>query len=243
MRKPLWIEIAFEFGAGSYVVAAVVLGWRKPQLLSLLLAAGLCIQFWFWREKADIAAMIAAALLGGPAEVLCTKLGVWTYDAPGLVFGIPIWIPLVWAFLLCFFRRVSFTIHSILLWMLPDGQTRVRKTLFGTLGGIILAYYLYTVSVIRGRIALAYTTFMIPTVIFWHGEKDILIFLFGATCGTLGEYICTRLGFWQYHYPFFEPLGMPISLPLAWGLSSVVIGRIAGAWEAPKADPETHSNP
>jgi hypothetical protein len=236
MRHNLWVEFAFEFIMGVYVVAGVVLGWHRPLILSIVLAAGLAIQFWYWRQKADVAMMIAAALLGGPAEVLCVKLGIWTYDAPGLVFGIPAWIPLVWAFLLCFFRRVTLSIHAVVELIWSGKNTFSRKLAFFLLGATIMIYYLYTVAVIRRIIAIAYTTMMAPAVIFWPQERDILIFLFGAACGTLGEYICMRLGFWHYHYPHWRAIGLPISLPLAWGLSSVLIGRIARIWERREKD-------
>jgi|GEM_PF-4946825 len=99
------------------------------------------------------------------------------------------------------------------------------------LGGLIVVYYLAAVSFIMRTIAVVYTAFMIPAVIFWHGRRHILVFFVGAALGTLGEYICIKLGFWHYHYPFFRSLGVPVSLPLAWGLSSVIAGRIAGIWE------------
>ena len=77
---------------------------------------------------------------------------------------------------------------------------------------------------------MVYSIFMLLAVIFWHGERDILIFVIGAVLGTLGEYICRKLGFWRYHYPFFRSIGLPISLPLAWGLSAVIVGRVAANW-------------
>lgn len=224
-------ECLFEAFACIYVVAVVVLFWRKSIAVSILLGGGLIIELWFWREKADAAMMAAAALLGTPSEILCVKLGVWTYHAPGLVFGIPVWIPLVWSFLFCLYRRISLNFHSIIYRVLPDNKRLPKKIIFGALGGGILLYYLITVSIIMKTIAIVYTMFMVPAVIFWHGERDILIFIIGAVLGTFGEYICMKLGFWVYHYPLFRSIGMPISLPLAWGLSSVITGRIAKIWE------------
>ena len=46
--------------------------------------------------------------------------------------------------------------------------------------------------------------------------------------------MCMKLGFWHYHYPLIKSIGLPLSLPLAWGLSSVIIGRIAMMWEKDK---------
>jgi len=225
------MEFIFEGFTCIYIVAIVVFCWRSPLWASLLLGLGLALQLWFWREKADAAMMAAAALLGTPSEILCVNVGVWTYHAPGLIFGIPVWIPLIWASLFCLFRRISLSIHSLLDVLWPPKRTRARKIVFWVLGGVIVAYYLITVSVIKKSIAAAYTLFMIPAVLFWRGERDILIFLVGAGFGTLGEYICMKLGFWHYHYPTFKSIGLPISLFLAWGLSAVITGRIARIWE------------
>ncbi len=228
LARNLWIEIGVEAVAGLYVVGVVVLCWSRPVWLSLLLGAGLCGQLWVWREKSDVATMAVAAMLGAPAEILCVSAGVWTYYSPGLVWGIPVWIPLVWAYLLCMFRRMSMTIHSFTLQVWPADRKRLRKLLFGIAGAVIVLYGLATVSMISRNIAVAYIVAMISAIIFWHGETDILIFFVGATLGTLGECICMKLGFWEYQYPLLGSIGVPLSLPLAWGLSSVIIGRFAG---------------
>jgi len=225
--RDLWIEFGFEAVSSLYVLAVVALCWSRPGWLSLLLAAGLCAQISFWRTKADAATMMVAALLGAPSEILCVKTGVWTYYAPGLIFGIPIWIPLVWAYLLCLFRRLSISINSFTLGVWPTDNSRMRKHVYRTAAGLVLVYCLVALAVIRKSIAVAYAIPMILAIIFWHAETDIIIFLVGAAIGTLGEGIFVKLGFWQYHYPFFQSLGIPISLPLAWGISSVVVGRIA----------------
>lgn len=175
--------------------------------------------------------MASAALLGTSSQIICVKTGVWTYHAPGLFFGIPIWLPLVWASLFCLFRRVSITLHSVIRKIWPSNGILGRKLFFWVLGGVIAVYSVAVVLMIVPTIAIVYSIFMLIAVIFWHGERDILIFLIGGVLGTVGEYICMKLGFWRYHYPFFRSIGLPISLPLAWGLSSVIVGRVARIWE------------
>ena len=230
-HKGPWIELFFEAFTGIYILIVVAVFWQKPLWTSLLLAGGLAMQLLFWREKADLAAMVAAALLGTPSEIVCVKTGVWTYHAPGMVLGIPVWIPLVWALLFCLFRRGSFTILAITGRIWPDPHMLVRKVLFRGLGGFIVIYALVTLYIIKKTIAAVYAAFLVPALIFWREEKDIVIFIIGGAFGTAGEYTCMKLGFWQYHYPFLRSIGVPISLPLAWGLSAVIIGRIAGIWD------------
>ncbi|MBW1743709.1 MAG: hypothetical protein JRJ47_09825, partial [Deltaproteobacteria bacterium] len=127
--------------------------------------------------------------------------------------GLPVWIPLVWASLFCLFRRSSITILAIAWRIWPDPDTFARKVLFRGLGGLILLYALVTLYIIKKAIAAVYSAFLIPALIFWRGERDILIFIIGGILGTVGEYTCMKLGFWQYHYPFLKSIGIPISLP------------------------------
>ena len=231
MHRHIRNELIFEIFIGFYLIAVVTFCWHRPVWTTLLLCGALGMQLWFWGEKADAAAMASAALLGTPSEIICVKYGVWTYYAPGLLFGIPVWIPLVWASLFCLFRRISMTTHEIIEIIWPGSRELARKIFFVVLGGLIAAYYVIVVLSIRPTIAMVYSIFMLLAVIFWHGERDILIFVIGAVLGTLGEYICMKLGFWRYHFPFFRSIGLPISLPLAWGLSAVIVGRVAGNWE------------
>lgn len=231
MRKNLGLQFAYEIFAGLYLVSVVVFFWRYPFATGLLLGVGLGIWLWRWGDKADAAAMLAAALLGTPSEIVCVKYGVWTYRAPGLIMGIPLWIPLIWASLFCLFRRTSMTFHAIShrIWL---GQTPTsRKIAFGFLAALIAAYYLLVAVTIIRSIAVVYTIFTLVAVIFWHEERDIIIFIVGGVIGTVGEYICMDLGFWQYLYPYFRDTGLPISLPMAWGLSAVIVARIAGILE------------
>ncbi len=215
--------------------------WRSIGWMIFGLGAGLVLQLWFWRARADAVAMLAAAILGPPIEALCVKTGIWTYDSPGLVFGVPVWLPLVWAYLFGYYRRIALVIHEISLKIWPNSRDRWRIITFGLLGAVILIYFLVTVFLIRRNIALCYTAAMIPIIIFWRKERDIIIFGAGGIIGTVGEYIYMQLGFWEYHFPVFKSIGLPLSLPLAWGISSIYVSRIAGLWE--KKDKEASSAP
>ncbi|MBW2172266.1 MAG: hypothetical protein JRF69_09860, partial [Deltaproteobacteria bacterium] len=59
-HRGLWTELFFEAFTGIYVLVVVVIFWRRPFWTSLLLGGSLVMQLWFWREKADVAAMVAA---------------------------------------------------------------------------------------------------------------------------------------------------------------------------------------
>ena len=217
MQPKIAIELIVEIVAGVYLTAVVVFLWEHPVTATLLLAVGIGLWVLKYRNKADVVVMLAAALLGTPSEMICVKYGVWTYHAPGLILGVPVWIPLIWASLFCLFRRItlSFTAIADIIW--PVTAATSRKIVFGFLIGVILVYYLAVFATITRSIAMVYT---------------VIIFIVGATLGTIGEAICMKVGFWHYHSPYFKAVGMPISLPMAWGLSAVIIGRIAKNWEA-----------
>lgn len=60
---------------------------------------------------------------------------------------------------------------------------------------------------------------------FWHKKHDIYFYVAGAIIGPISEIICIRFGVWQYANPTF--LGIPMWLPLAWGLITMLIKRIS----------------
>ena len=230
-KRTLSVELYIQGGFSAYVVAVVVFGWRQPALTSLLLATGVVVQLLAWPQKAQAVMMIAAAVLGTPAEIVCVKKGIWTYYAPGLLFGIPVWIPLIWAYLFGLFRRLALLSHRALNRVFSGTMDRHHTLLYRGLGSTIFLYAAVTISLVKPPIALTYAVFLLPAILFWRKERDILIFIIGGFQGTLGEYICMQLGFWRYHFPLLKSIGLPLSLPLAWGLSAIIIGRIAQNWE------------
>jgi len=215
-----------------YLLVVVVLFWRRPAVSSLLLSVAIGYWIWRYRDKTDIAAMLAAALLGVPAEMLCVRYGIWTYHAPGLFLGIPVWIPLVWASLFCLFRRITLSLLDAVHRIWENRTPGVSKVLTNAGGVGILVYFVVLVATISRPIVIVYSVFMLIGIVFWRRERDILMFVVGGILGTLGEFVCMQLGFWHYHFPYLQSLGLPISLPMAWGISAVIIGRIARIWEA-----------
>ena len=225
--KVLKREIAFVLISIIYINASVLLFWNETFLLSALLITGLAAIALFRKEPSDIVVMITAALLGTPTEMYCVSQGVWTYKAPHLMLGVPLWLPFVWAYLFCFFRITTHTITSLADHYLPYDKSPAQKTTLASVALLAMTYSAYTLTNIIRPIALVYFAFLCFLLLFCRKREDLVIFTVGAVCGTLGEYLCMRLGYWQYHFPFFKSIGLPLSLPLAWGLSSVIISRVA----------------
>ena len=62
----------------------------------------------------------------------------------------------------------------------------------------------------------------------WYKRRDVYLFITGAVIGPIGEIVCIHFGVWQYANPTF--LGIPVWLPLVWGLAVMLVKRIAGTY-------------
>lgn len=233
-------ELAVIAAACIYIPAVVALTWYMSIVTTCLLAGGLGLLFLRWHRASDFAVALSAAVLGFTAEAICIHYGVWTYTVQD-VLGLPIWIPLVWAILFVLFRRMAGTILYLINPDFSPGLAKLRKPIFTILAAIIVVYFIFTELHIKKAIAITYFVFMFVTVCFWHTERDVLIFVVAGVLGTMGEYFCMQLGFWTYHYPLLKSIGLPLSLPLAWGLSGIIIARIAWIWTRKEA-PESPSH-
>lgn len=60
---------------------------------------------------------------------------------------------------------------------------------------------------------------------FWSAKGDNIIYISGIILGCTAEFIGTYLGVWTYSAPLF--LNIPLWLPFAWGLVSVIIIRVS----------------
>ena len=61
----------------------------------------------------------------------------------------------------------------------------------------------------------------------WHKKEDIYLFVVAAVAGSIAEAVAIEFGAWHYTNPTL--LGVPIWLPLLWGLAVVFIRRISDA--------------
>lgn len=226
-----WLELGFGAAIGIYLLAVVVKTWNTPLVTTLLLALALFGQALFHKNPRDRIAMAIAAMLGTPAEIAEVAVGEWTYHAPNLIWGIPLWIPLIWANLFALFRRLTRTIHALLAQYWPKTGAAAWRYLFLFLALVIVAYWC-SALLLMPKLPLViglYAAMMVIAGSFWHQEEDILIFGIGALLGAVGEYICIQLGYWHYANILFPQWGVDITLPLDWGLSAIIINRMANS--------------
>lgn len=88
--------------------------------------------------------------------------------------------------------------------------------------GVFLIVVFYENTVLLAVLLFVAWSFALK---FWHKKHDAYFFIVGAIIGTIGEIVAVSFGVWQYANPSF--LGIPLWLPLAWGLGVVLIKRIA----------------
>jgi hypothetical protein len=103
---------------------------------------------------------------------------------------------------------------------------RVRKELL--LEAAIFAYGVAAAALFYGNNLLVLVLMLLGWllgVLFWHKRHDVYFFLSGVLVGVVVELTCVHFGTWSYANP--TVLGIPIWLPLAWGLFTMLIKRIA----------------
>lgn len=88
--------------------------------------------------------------------------------------------------------------------------------------GIVSISFLYNFNLL---LALLLILYWMVGIRLWHKRHDILFFILGAIVGSAGEIVCIHFGVFHYANPTF--LGIPLWLPLAWGLATMLTKRIA----------------
>ena len=88
--------------------------------------------------------------------------------------------------------------------------------------GVIAMALLYRHNIFLTLLLAAGAAF---EILLWHKRKDILAFVVAAVVGPLAEMLNIYFGNWHYSNPSF--FGIPMWLPLVWGISMLTIKRIA----------------
>lgn len=84
------------------------------------------------------------------------------------------------------------------------------------------------IALCHGRPVLLAALLVVTALVafaFWRGRHVVLIYLVGAIVGPTAEIICVKAGAWTYTNPTF--LGIPLWLPLGWGMVILLIRGIA----------------
>tara|TARA_Y100000034_G_C6526451_1_gene226723 strand:+ start:54 stop:401 length:348 start_codon:yes stop_codon:yes gene_type:complete len=112
MKQRITNELIYEFGLYFLGLFLIVYFFRQNSLLFFLLLVIIILANRLWHKEHDYIFFIIGAILGPFAEIIAIHYGVWSYANPTFL-GIPIWLPLVWGFVLVTIVRVAETFVKI----------------------------------------------------------------------------------------------------------------------------------
>ena len=214
-------RVLLPLGIDGALLVAICMFYANTPLLTGLVAAlfGFTLLFRFSRSVLRLAAL--ATLFGAGGELLCTAPGInlWVYEHPSF-WNIPAWLPLIWPILLITFTDLATFVHQQIATHLSG---KVYWLIVHLGQALAVAYSLYTFVRIQWVIASVFLAFFVLLVLYARQPDRIVLFWVAAVGGSIGEYICIQSGVWHYTRPFFAEFGVPLSLPLAWGLSANII--------------------
>ncbi|MEW5734489.1 MAG: hypothetical protein AB1921_06520, partial [Thermodesulfobacteriota bacterium] len=190
--------------------------------LVLLPVVGACL--WGGDRRFKIIYALFAALLGIFGEWLCTLVRYWVYANPSFA-RLPLWLPLAWMLSMTSFLEMATWLDKVLERQGPN----LKKAVVFALQAVILAYLSYTVWVLHNVVAWITLAFFAVAAPFLRKPLHTVLFVLAGPLGFLAEYKLVQAGVWHYTRPWLGVLGMPLSLPLAWGLAANLIWLTAKA--------------
>lgn len=224
--KPFLVSLCALTAFSLYVIGAVLYLSKWQWLCALALAAGWAGILYWERERIApiLKIMLIAAALGMAGEWLCVrKFDLWRYHFPVFADGLPVWIGLVWGYL--------YTLYILIAELIDRGWQKLGepvRNLFGIIFGVVFFLFLRQVFLrIDVRISYYYILFLAVGLSLWRTPMDALTLIVAGVAGTFGEYLSIQHGLWHYTSPAFPETGMPVSLPLAWGLAAVFVRNAA----------------
>ena len=217
-------ELARIVVFSAFCLALLLFLWERPVLLTVLLVGLSVGVFAVWHRLSDILVYASAAGLGAVADWYCAGT-IYQYGS-GNILDVPSWMPVSWGIIFLLFAR---TTELVVPGLRDEAWGRllpVKRFLVGTIKLLILAYFWLSMSIIDRYLAATAATLMVVTATFWRTDADFIIFLIAGLAGTVGEVLAIRLGIWSYSIYYYKWLQLPVSIPILWGLSGVLVRRI-----------------
>ena len=214
-------RVLLPLGIDGVLLVAICMFYSNTPLLTGLTGALFCFTLLFRFSRSVLRLAAFATLFGAGGELLCTAPGInlWVYENPSF-WNIPAWLPLIWPILLITFTDLATFVHQQIAIHL---RGRVYWSIVRLSQALAVVYALYTLVRIQWVIASVFLVFFVLLFLYARQPDSIVLFWVAAVGGSMGEYICIQSGVWHYTRPFFAEFGVPLSLPLAWGLSANII--------------------
>lgn len=230
MREPWPVVLC-----GVYCLAAILLCWRWTWVLFVLLAVASVLLMRNQLTWRNVVLWCVATIGGLYGEyILAGRYRIWVYAQPDW-HGLPAWLFWVYGTVLLVTVRLGEWAHGRFTRALMHRPV-VRKLLLSAGVAVTLGYMVMTLRVIAPVYAQFYMGMALIVLVSLPGGRDLFVFWITALLGLLGEVSCISAGVWRYDHPFFARWGIPISLPLAWGLVAVLMYRLSvlvTCWKPP----------
>lgn len=210
------------------VLAAIRLFFHRNRILFAVLLLIFLLSFAVRARPLKAAAALWGGILGIYGEWRFVQAGMWVYAHPSFG-GLPCWLVFVWPVLMMSFLEMAEYLDEKGL----TGFPRARLAVTVLLAAMALFFTVTGLALAGGPISLGLFIFLAFALIFAHKPFHILLFVIAAVVGFTGEFICVKWGVWYYTHPGLPSIGMPVSLPLAWGLSALLVWLAATASAMP----------
>lgn len=213
---------------GGFLYVSLLLWWRSPWVLFAWLALGTGVLLASRPSRRILILWGLSTLVGLSGEHWMTSHRVWIYAQPDLG-GMPVWLVWIWGYLMVTFVRLSDWLTGNLSAALKERQD-LRQGLKLVAQGAAIAYLVVVVTVVAPVFAIWYLLIGAVTLACCRRGSDLVLFWVAALLGLLGEASAIAAGVWTYSAPFFAWWGIPISMPMAWGLSALILHHVSGLW-------------
>ena len=236
MAKTIKQELFLLLLFGCFLFFTVNLFWKNNTVTGTLIISASIGIFMCWWNLNNLIAYFLAGLLGFTCEYILTKQAYWHYNNPSIIpftntfsiTSLPWWLFFLWGYFIVWFIQTAYLIERLMKNSKTIGQSpSARKQIFLSLWSVVIVYVLSIYANLSFDLTRWFLVIIIPVALFWRQDIDLIAFFTGALCGTLGEWTSIRSGVFQYHFPYFSVIGIPLCLPLSWGLSTVFIRRVS----------------
>lgn len=229
-------DLAIIAALAVYVMAAVALLCNHPWPLALLLAwPPVLLGSRLGNPRRALVFAATGLVLGPVTESVCISCGLWTYHETGGLPLVPAWNYPLWTCLPAALwiivrsvlgKRASAHFHPLHLLLLLAGLA-TEIALFCLLGHS-------TPLVLATALPLGALVLLVSRRL-----ETLVVLISGSLIGPLCESLAITRGAW--HYALAEVLGMPLWLPLGYGLFAVFVALAAEQLGALVAGPSAAS--
>lgn len=89
-----------------FLIFLVILVWKNNIAVTAIILGFYLLRYFLWPNPEDHIIFIAGAVLGSTAEIIATRVGIWSYALPTFL-NIPIWLPFAWGFVSVLIVRIA----------------------------------------------------------------------------------------------------------------------------------------